>query len=55
MTVPLMILAVLSVIGGFIGFPIIEGANKFAEFLAPVFAPPRDSPRPTRPPITRQL
>jgi NADH-quinone oxidoreductase subunit L len=40
MTVPLIILAVLSVVGGFIGFPVIEGANKFAEFLAPVFAPP---------------
>jgi NADH-quinone oxidoreductase subunit L len=45
MTVPLMILAVLSVIGGFIGFPIIEGANKFAEFLAPVFAPPAGFPK----------
>jgi NADH-quinone oxidoreductase subunit L len=38
MTVPLMILAVLSVVGGFIGFPIVEGWNKFSEFLAPVFA-----------------
>jgi NADH-quinone oxidoreductase subunit L len=38
MTVPLMILAVLSVVGGFIGFPIVEGWNKFNEFLAPVFA-----------------
>jgi NADH-quinone oxidoreductase subunit L len=37
MTVPLMILAVLSVVGGFIGFPIVEGWNKFNEFLAPVF------------------
>jgi NADH-quinone oxidoreductase subunit L len=37
MTVPLMILAVLSVVGGFIGFPIVEGGNKFNEFLAPVF------------------
>lgn len=40
MTWPLIILAVLSTIGGFIGFPIIEGGNKFAEFLAPVFALP---------------
>jgi NADH-quinone oxidoreductase subunit L len=45
MTVPLVILAVLSVIGGFIGFPVIEGANKFAEFLAPVFATPAGFPK----------
>jgi NADH-quinone oxidoreductase subunit L len=38
MTVPLMILAVLSVLGGFIGLPIVEGWNQFSEFLAPVFA-----------------
>jgi len=37
MTVPLMILAFLSVVGGFIGFPLVEGWNKFSEFLAPVF------------------
>ncbi len=46
MTVPLMILAVLSVIGGFVGLPVIEGANRFSEFLAPVFAPPAGFPRP---------
>ncbi len=46
MTVPLMILAILSVTGGFIGFPVIEGGNKFAEFLAPVFAPPAGFPKP---------
>jgi len=40
MTVPLIILAVLSVIGGFIGIPIIEGWNKFNEFLSPVFSLP---------------
>ena len=45
MTVPLIILAILSVIGGFIGFPVIEGGNKFAEFLAPVFAPPAGFPK----------
>jgi NADH-quinone oxidoreductase subunit L len=38
-TVPLMILAGLSVVGGFVGFPIIEGANKFREFLAPAITP----------------
>lgn len=40
MTWPLIILAILSTIGGFIGFPIVEGGNKFAEFLAPVFTSP---------------
>jgi NADH-quinone oxidoreductase subunit L len=39
MTVPLMTLAGLSVVGGLVGFPIIEGANKFKEFLAPSITP----------------
>jgi len=39
MTIPLMVLAALSAIGGFVGFPIIEGAHKFKEFLAPSIAP----------------
>jgi NADH-quinone oxidoreductase subunit L len=39
MTVPLMALAGLSVVGGLVGFPIIEGANKFREFLAPAITP----------------
>jgi NADH-quinone oxidoreductase subunit L len=39
MTLPLMALAALSVVGGFVGFPIIEGANKFKEFLAPAITP----------------
>jgi NADH-quinone oxidoreductase subunit L len=39
MTVPLMALAVLSVIGGFVGFPLIKGAHVFQEFLAPALAP----------------
>jgi len=39
MTVPLMILAFLSVVGGLVGFPIIEGANKFRDFLAPSITP----------------
>ena len=38
MAVPLIILAVLSAVGGFVGFPIIEGADKFKEFLAPSIA-----------------
>ena len=37
MTVPLMVLAVLSVIGGYVGIPhILGGANHIHEFLAPV-------------------
>ncbi len=38
MTVPLMILAGLSVVGGLVGFPIIEGAHRFKDFLAPSIA-----------------
>jgi NADH-quinone oxidoreductase subunit L len=38
MAAPLIILAVLAAVGGFVGFPIIEGANKFREFLAPSIA-----------------
>jgi NADH-quinone oxidoreductase subunit L len=38
MTIPLMILAVLSVIGGYIGVPhILGGANRIEQFLEPVF------------------
>ena len=36
MTVPLSILAVLSVIGGLVGIPIIKGWNRIHDFLAPV-------------------
>jgi len=39
MTVPLIILAVLSVVGGFVGFPIIEGLHVFRDFLAPSITP----------------
>jgi NADH-quinone oxidoreductase subunit L len=39
MTVPLMILAFLSLVGGLVGIPILEGANRFGDFMAPVFAP----------------
>ncbi|MDD3579965.1 MAG: NADH-quinone oxidoreductase subunit L [Desulfobacca sp.] len=38
MTLPLIALAVLSTIGGFVGIPIIEGANVFHDFLAPAIA-----------------
>jgi NADH-quinone oxidoreductase subunit L len=39
-TIPLVILAILSVIGGFIGIPefMMHGAHSLKEFLAPVFA-----------------
>jgi NADH-quinone oxidoreductase subunit L len=38
MTIPLMILAVLSLVGGFVQIPLVEGGQKLSEFLAPVFA-----------------
>ncbi len=38
MTIPLIILAVLSVIGGFIGLPGLIGTNAIDKFLEPVFA-----------------
>jgi NADH-quinone oxidoreductase subunit L len=39
MTVPLIILAVLSIIGGYVGLPkILGGGNWFEKFLEPVFA-----------------
>ncbi|HTX18592.1 MAG TPA: NADH-quinone oxidoreductase subunit L [Bacteroidota bacterium] len=42
MTVPLIVLAALSVVGGFVGIPeSLGGANSFERFLAPVFEPAR--------------
>ncbi len=38
MAIVLVALAVLSVIGGWVGIPFIEGGNRFGTFLAPVFA-----------------
>src|SRR6185312_6240247 len=40
MTVPLIILAILAAVGGFIGIPevFIKNGNKFGDFLSPVFA-----------------
>ena len=39
MTVPLMILAALSVVGGWIGVPaVLGGSDRFAQFLEPVIA-----------------
>ncbi len=41
MTVPLVILAVLSVVGGWIGWPgALGGSNRFERFLEPVVGPP---------------
>ncbi|MHB8068011.1 MAG: NADH-quinone oxidoreductase subunit L [Desulfobaccales bacterium] len=39
MTVPLMILAGLSVVGGFVGIPLIEGGHLFRDFLSPSITP----------------
>jgi NADH-quinone oxidoreductase subunit L len=39
MTVPLMILAGLSVVGGLVGIPLIEGAHVFRDFLSPAITP----------------
>jgi NADH-quinone oxidoreductase subunit L len=39
MTVPLIILAVLSVLGGYVGIPLLHGGNKIGEFLSPILLP----------------
>jgi NADH-quinone oxidoreductase subunit L len=41
MTVPLVILAILAAVGGFVGLPAVfgEGANKLQAFLSPIFLP----------------
>ena len=39
MTVPLIVLAFLSVVSGYAGVPILEGGNRIGEFLAPVRLP----------------
>jgi NADH-quinone oxidoreductase subunit L len=38
MTIPLIILAILSTVGGFVGIPILQGWNVFHDFLNPVIA-----------------
>jgi len=38
MTYPLMALATLSVVGGFVGIPLIKGMHVFKDFLAPSIA-----------------
>ncbi|MBV7533325.1 NADH-quinone oxidoreductase subunit L [Chitinophaga sp. sic0106] len=40
MTVPLIVLAILSVVGGYVGIPeALGGHNQLGEYLAPIFAP----------------
>ena len=39
MTVPLVVLAFLSVVSGYVGLPIVEGGNRIGEFLQPILAP----------------
>jgi NADH-quinone oxidoreductase subunit L len=39
MTVPLIILAILSVASGWIGIPIVHGGNRIGEFLKPIRLP----------------
>ena len=42
MLIPLRVLAVLSVVGGFLGWPLVlGGSNRFGTFLEPVFRKPR--------------
>ncbi len=38
MTVPLMILAGLSILGGFVQVPLLAGGQRLDHFLEPVFA-----------------
>ncbi len=37
MTLPLLVLALLAIVGGFLGLPIIKGAHVLSNFLHPVF------------------
>jgi len=39
MTVPLVVLAVLSVVSGYVGIPIVHGGNRIGEFLKPIRLP----------------
>jgi NADH-quinone oxidoreductase subunit L len=39
MTAPLVILAFLSVVGGYVGVPIVHGGDKIGEFLSPILLP----------------
>jgi NADH-quinone oxidoreductase subunit L len=39
MTLPLVVLAFLSVVGGYVGIPILPGGDRIGEFLSPVLLP----------------
>ena len=39
MTVPLMVLAFLSIVSGYVGVPIIEHGDRIGEFLKPIRLP----------------
>jgi len=53
MTVPLMVLAALSIVGGWIGWPAaLGGSNRFEKFLDPVMAPAWTYALPGHPRIT---
>jgi NADH-quinone oxidoreductase subunit L len=39
MTIPLIVLAFLSVVGGYVGLPLIRGGDRIGEFLKPVMLP----------------
>jgi len=39
MTVPLVVLAALSVVSGYVGIPIVHGGNRIGEFLKPIRLP----------------
>ena len=54
MTIPLVILAVLSVVGGWVGVPhILGGSNRFEQWLEPVFGPGKEAAAPTLNLVTR--
>ena len=47
MTIPLIVLAVLSVVGGWVGMPhILGGSNYFERWLEPVFGPAKEAAAP---------
>ena len=47
MTIPLVILAVLSVVGGWVGIPkILGGENRFEQWMEPVFGHPKEAAAP---------
>jgi NADH-quinone oxidoreductase subunit L len=39
MTVPLVVLAFLSVVGGYVGVPVLHGGDRIGEFLSPMLLP----------------